>query len=129
MLFWQWSLREWRLSLLVLCRREKGCSHASFSSRIYISVKTVHSYSRTIFRNMQACRNPDPSSPGDDGDPVGVAGDFDVVAWSSRIKTRALQLRDVARNAEGLIVEDQRVSPALEVDAGGDTCGAAHGNL
>jgi len=30
--------------------------------------------------NMQACRNLDPSSAGGDGDHVGVAGDFDVVA-------------------------------------------------
>lgn len=63
------------------------------------------------------------------GNRVGVAGDVDVMARGARIKTRALQLREVVRDAEGLLVEDQFGDPALEIDAGGDARRASHGNL
>src|SRR5258708_33873249 len=69
------------------------------------------------------------SSTGGDGDHAGAAGDFDVVARSSRFVARALQPHVVAHIAEGLIVEDKCGDPALEMDSGGDSCRASHGDL
>ena len=69
------------------------------------------------------------TSTGGDGDLVGGACDFDVVARGSHFIARALQAHVVAHIAEGLIVEDQcGGDPALEVDACGDACGTPHGD-
>ena len=80
-----------------------------------------------------SCREPVvarlPTSTGGDGDLVGGANDFDVVAWGSHIIARALQPHVVAHIAEGLIVEDQcGGDPALEVDTCGDACGTLDGD-
>ena len=69
------------------------------------------------------------TSTGGDGDIVGRARDFNVVARGSGIIARALQPHVVAHLAEGLIVEDQcRGDPALEVNSCSDACGTPNGD-
>ena len=78
-------------------------------------------------------KEPEPSSchqlTGGDRDHAGVACDFDVIAWGSRIKTLALHPHVVACTAESLIVEEQFGDPALEVDSYGDFCWTPNGDL
>jgi hypothetical protein len=71
----------------------------------------------------------DPSSARSDYDLTGIAGDFDVVVWSSRIKVRALQPYFVTHSSESLIVEDKFGNPALEDYLDSDPDRASNGNL
>ena len=85
-------------------------------------------HDRGTVRSRTRCGSSSEST-GSDGDHASGAYDFDVVAWDSRLKARALQSYVVAHIAEGLIVEDENGSPAFEVDSCSDTCRASNGDL